>query len=101
MLRSKAGFLIPLDHIRGVRRDPEYAARSWKGWRLCGTGFPDVISAGWYYKEGRHVFWDVVNPQNAVTINLADEAYSELIVEVADPDAAVSLIRDATANFSR
>jgi hypothetical protein len=92
----KSKFLIPLDHVKDVRRDPEHAGRSWKGWRLCGTGFPGVISAGWYYKEGRHVFWDVVNPQNAVAIDLADEGYSQLIVEVADPDAAVSLIRGST-----
>jgi hypothetical protein len=39
----------------------------------------------------------VANPQNAVAIDLTDEGYSQLIVEVADPDAAVSLIRGSTA----
>jgi hypothetical protein len=43
----------------------------------------------------------VANPQNAVAIDLTDEGYSQLIVEVAGPDAAVSLIRDATANVPR
>jgi hypothetical protein len=71
-----------------------------RGGGSCGAGFPGVISAGWYYKEGRHVFWDVVNPQNTVAFDLADKGYSQLIVEVADPDAAVSLIRDATRQFS-
>ena len=48
--------------------------------------------------KGQHVFWDVANPQNAIAIDLTDEGYSQLIVEVADPDAAVNLIRGATCN---
>jgi len=32
------------------------------------------------------------------TIDLTDEGYSQLIVEVADPEAAVNLIRGATCN---
>ena len=44
------------------------------------------------------MFWDVANPQNAIAIDLTDEGYSQLIVEVADPDAAVNLIRGATCN---
>ncbi len=88
----KSSFAIPLAHVVGVRRDPEGAARWWKGWRLCGTSMPGVIAAGWYYKDRRHVFWDVSNPQNAIAIELAGKGYSRLMVEVADPDAAVALI---------
>jgi hypothetical protein len=94
-------FLIPLDHVRDARRNLEDALQWWKGWRLCGTSIPGVIAAGWYYKDGRHVFWDVAKPQNAITVDLLNEGYSQLIVEVADPDTAVSLIRGATGNFPR
>jgi hypothetical protein len=97
----KSRFLIPLDHVRDVRRDPEDAMQWWKGWRVCGTAVPGVISAGWYYKDGRHVFWDVTSPQNAIAIDLINEGYSQLIVEVADPDAAISLIQGATGNLPR
>ena len=97
----KSSFVIPLEHVGDVRRDPEDAGQWWKGWRLCGTAFPGVIWAGWYYKDGRHVLWDVARPQNAIAIDLVNEGYSQLIVEVADPDAAVSLIRGATGNFPR
>ena len=85
---------------RGVRRDPEDALRWWKGWRLFGTAFSGVIWAGWFYKDGRHIFWDVSKPENAIAIDLVNEGYSQLIVEVADPATAVSLIRGATGNFS-
>ena len=84
---------------RGVRRDPEDALRWWKGWRLFVTAFSGVIWAGWFYKDGRHIFWDVSKPENAIAIDLVNEGYSQLIVEVADPAAAVSLICGATGNF--
>ena len=93
----KSRFLIPLDHIRNARPGLEDAMQWWKGWRLFGTSVPGVISAGWYYKGGRHVFWDVSKPQNAIAIDLVDEGYSQLIVEVANPDAAINLIRSSTA----
>ncbi|HTQ24277.1 MAG TPA: hypothetical protein VMI09_06240 [Candidatus Binataceae bacterium] len=95
----KSRFLIPLAHVGGVRRDPEDAGRWWKGWRLFGTAFPGVVWAGWFYKDGRHTFWDVSKPENAIAIDLINEGYSQLIVEVADPDEAASLIRGATGNF--
>ena len=96
----KSRLLIPLNHVSDVRRDPEDAVRWWKGWRLCGTSLPGV-AAGWYYKDGRHVFWDIGKAQNAIAIDLVNEGYSQLIVEVADPEAAVSLIRGATGNLPR
>jgi hypothetical protein len=39
------------------------------------------------------VFWDVHNPENTVVIEPKDERYNELIVEVADPQAAVELVK--------
>ncbi|HEY2524884.1 MAG TPA: hypothetical protein VGI29_07485 [Candidatus Binataceae bacterium] len=62
-------------------------------------GLSGGIWAGWFYTDGRHIFWDVSKPENAVAIDLVNEGYSQLIVEVACPDAAVSLIRGATGNF--
>ena len=34
------------------------------------------------------------NPDNTVVIQLKDERYNELIVEVADPKAAVELVKN-------
>jgi hypothetical protein len=41
------------------------------------------------------VFWDVHNPEKTIVIDLHDERYNELVVEVDDPDAAVKLIQNA------
>ena len=52
-------------------------------------------TAGTFYQDGKRVFWDVHNPDNTVVIELRDERYNELIVEVADPNAAVELVKSA------
>jgi hypothetical protein len=88
----KSSLEIPLQHIAGVRADPGFA-RGWcHGLRMPGTYIPGVITAGTFYQHGQRVFWDVHNPDNTVVIELRDERYNELIVEVADPGAAVLLI---------
>ena len=56
---------------------------------------PGVITAGTFYQDGKRVFWDVHNPEKTIVIDLHDERYNQLIVEVADPQAAVSLIHSA------
>ena len=91
----KSSLELPLAHIAGVHADPE-AARGWyHGMRMPGTNVPGVITAGTFYQDGKRVFWDVHHPEKAVVINLHDERYNELVVEVNDPDAAVKLIQNA------
>lgn len=88
----KSSLEIPLQHVAGIRADPEVARSWWHGWRVPGTSIPGVITAGTFYQDGKRVFWDVHNPENTVVIDLRDERYNQLIVEVADPNAAVALI---------
>ncbi|HYV74595.1 MAG TPA: hypothetical protein VFB24_10085 [Candidatus Binatia bacterium] len=91
----KSSLEIPLVHIAGVRADPETARGWYHGIRMPGTNVPGVITAGTFYQDGRRVFWDVHDPEKTVAIDLHDERYSQLIVEVADPDAAIKLIQSA------
>ena len=91
----KSSLEIPLVHIAGVRADPE-AARGWyHGIKLPGTNLPGVITAGTFYQDGKRVFWDVHHPEKTIVIDLHDERYNELIVEVDDPASAVNLIQNA------
>jgi hypothetical protein len=62
---------------------------------MPGTNIPGVITAGTFYQDGKRVFWDVHNPDNTIVIELEDERYAELIVEVVNPNAAVELIKTA------
>ena len=87
----KSSITVPLQHVVEIRQDPE-VTKGWRhGWRIPGTGIPGVITAGTYYKGGQRAFWDVHNPDRAVVIDLRDEPYNRLIVEVADPEAAIAL----------
>lgn len=91
----KSSLEIPLVHIAGVRADSE-AARGWyHGIKMPGTNLPGVITAGTFYQDGKRVFWDVHRPEKAIVIDLHDERYSQLVVEVDDPEVAVQLIQSA------
>jgi hypothetical protein len=91
----KSSLEIPLAHIAGVRADAEVARGWWHGIRMPGTNMPGVITAGTFYQDGNRVFWDVHNPEKTIVIDLHDERYSKLVVEVVDPQAAVNLIHAA------
>ena len=89
----KSALQIPLVRIAEIRTDPDVAHGWWHGLRMPGTNIPGVLTAGTFYQDGKRVFWDVHNPDNTVVIELRDERYNELIVEVAVPQAAVELVR--------
>ena len=91
----KSSLEVALIHITGVRTEPEAASGWYHGIRMPGTNVPGVITAGTFYQDGKRVFWDVHHPEKTIVITLRDETYSELIVEVSDPEAAVRLIQKA------
>jgi hypothetical protein len=89
----KSTLEIPLEHVTGIRADSEVARGWWHGLKLMGAELPGVLTAGTFYQQGKKIFWDVHNPEKTVVIGLSHEKYDELIVEVADPSAAVSLVQ--------
>lgn len=93
----KSRLSIPIQHVRGARFDPGVAHGWWKGLRAPGTYIPGVIAAGTFYREEKRIFWDVHDPERTIVIELEDERYDELIVEVKDPEAAVHLIQEQVA----
>ena len=89
----KSSLEVPLSHVVGAEVDPE-VARGWrKGIRAAGTHVPGVITAGTFYQEGERVFWDVHDPQKTVVIQLRDERYARLVIEVEDPRATAAAIQ--------
>lgn len=91
----KSSLEIPLQHVRNARADPTVARGWYHGLRMPGTNIPGVLTAGTFYHHDQRVFWDVHNPENTIVIELHDEQYNELVVEVSDPRAALELIRGA------
>jgi hypothetical protein len=85
---------IPLANVRGATADPGIAADP-KGWRGPGTSVPGVITAGTFHHDGERIFWDIHNPAKAVVIELNDERYARLIIEVENPADTVALVEKA------
>jgi hypothetical protein len=86
---------IPLEHILSVRADPEPARGWWHGLRLPGTQIPGILTAGTFYQSDGAVFYDVHDPERTIVLDLDHEHYKRLVIEVADPAAAVTLLRTA------
>jgi hypothetical protein len=86
---------IPHANVRSVRADPTIARGWWKGIRAPGTHLPGVIIAGTFYQDGKRIFWDVKEPEKTIVMDLMDDRYDQLIVEVADPPEVVRTIQDA------
>jgi hypothetical protein len=85
---------IPLNHVTRIRGAADEIPR---GIRIPGTHLPGVIAAGTFYDGGEKAFWAVHNSERAIAIDLHDEEYSMLVLEVADPDATIQDIERALA----
>ncbi|MEU7874346.1 hypothetical protein [Dactylosporangium sp. NPDC049140] len=92
----KSRLAIPLANVRGATADPGIA-REPRGIRAPGAYIPNVITAGTFHLDGEKVFWDVHDARKAVVIELADERYARLVIEVEDPRAVVALVEKAVS----
>ena len=91
----KSSLEIPLRHVASARADASIARGWWHGIRMPGTNIPGVLTAGTFYQDGKRVFWDVHDPEKTIVIDLHDERYNELVIEVENPEMTVSMIRSA------
>jgi len=95
VLAFKSQLTVPRSHIVGVRQDPAAAQRI-EGMRALGTSVPGLVKAGTFYLDHqashKPTFVDVVKPENVLVVELRDEEYQQLLIEVADPVAVVALL---------
>lgn len=87
----KSSLIIPLANVRGATVDPGIV-KDPKGVRAPGTHVPGVITAGTFHLDGERVFWDVRDAARAIVIELRDEQYARLVIQVDDPRTTVELI---------
>jgi hypothetical protein len=87
---------IPLDHIKDVHTDPSPKMGWFQGLKVLGTDIPNIFRAGSFYQDGGWVFWDVRHPDKTV-VELHDEKFQRLVVEVSDPAATVALLKQSAA----
>ena len=91
----KSRIVVPLAHVRGATADPGMM-REPKGLRAPGLHIPGGAVIGTFHRDGEATFWDVSKRARAVVIELADEAYNRIIVDVADPRGIATAINRAT-----
>jgi hypothetical protein len=92
----KSRLTIPIAHMRGATVD-RGIAHDPKRWRGPGTYFPGVIVAGTFHQDGEKIFWAVHDKDKAVVIELEDDTYQRLVIEVDDPRSTVELIERSVA----
>ena len=93
----KSRLIVPLGNVRGATADPGIV-REPKGLQAPGTHVPGVVVAGSFYADGQRVFWDVHDADKAIVIELGDEKYARLVIEVDDPRGTVDMIEKAVGH---
>ncbi len=87
----KSQLTIPADNIINAHQNME-SIKGWHGWRAPGTSIPSIITAGTFYKDGNKIFWDVSNIANCIIVDLKDEDYKQLIIEVENAADAIKIL---------
>ena len=92
----KSRLVLPLEHVVGARRDRHLRAEGpWLGAGRTDALLDYAVAAGPMTVHGRREFWDVHDPDRAVTIDLVGERYQRLVVEVRDPAAVMDAVNAA------
>lgn len=91
VLALRSELTVPLKHVVIAKADPD-AVYLPKGLKGPGTRVPGIIYAGTFHKDGEKVFWDVVESKNAIVIELKDDEFKKLVVEVNNPKESIELI---------
>lgn len=93
----KSELTIPFENIINAHQDTE-SVKGRKGWRLPGTSIPSIITAGTFYKDGNKIFWDVSNIENCIIVDLKDEEYKQLVIEVENLTDALQVLNTELIN---
>ncbi|MCB0988263.1 MAG: hypothetical protein H6519_06435 [Microthrixaceae bacterium] len=87
------GIDVPVSSVSAVGVAERNAVRI--GFRMPGTYLPGVMTAGTYRSHGEKDLWLVGRAPRVVVISLHDEAFTNVVVQVEDPEAAVEALRAA------
>jgi hypothetical protein len=93
-LAFKGRLEFPVGHLVGAWYEPQARERRNLGLRMPGTALPGLVAGTYLSDEGRS-FWVYGTGDNAVVLELREEPYDYLVVEVADPQATVAALRAA------
>jgi hypothetical protein len=101
LLAFKRPLAIPLAHVRRVDRATGGPEERWQSFLGLGTWLPGVVGAPRFHHASGPVFWNVSDPAKAIVVQLQQERYSRLVIDVADPDVTIATVRAAIAGQTR
>lgn len=94
LLALKNKMSIPIKHIKSVYQNEKYL-ENWSGTKVVGTHIPGGLRAGTFSRNSMQYFWAAKNIKNALIIDLSDESFEQLIIEVENPQECMDLIDQA------
>jgi hypothetical protein len=84
---------VSLAHVRGVEPAPEGIRP--RGLRAPGSYWPGLIAAGTYRRRSGKEFWSVRDRSRAIVIDVENDAYDRLVLQVPDPGETIEQVRRA------
>ncbi len=87
----KSQLTIPAKHIVKAYSN-EKNLSDFVGIRMPGTQIPGIITAGTYLVEDGTIFCDVTKQDRSIVVELADEKYKRLVIDVADKEEAIAML---------
>lgn len=88
-----SGVDVPLDNVIDVGVHEKRGLL--RGFRAPGTYLPGFMTAGTFRSRGEKDLWMVGRADKVLVIELAEERFRHVIVQVEDPEAAVEALRAA------
>ena len=96
VLALKSHLSVPLSEVSGVEvMSLEDARAQGQGIKGAGAHIPGVFRAGSYRTSGSWQFWYVGHADRVLVIDLSDDRYERLVLEVDDPQAMADRINAA------
>lgn len=87
----KSQITIPKDNV--INAYPNEENLNWiEGLRMPGTHIPGLITSGTYILKDGTIFCDVSDHQKSIVIELKDEYYKKLIIEVENVETAINTL---------
>lgn len=87
----KSLITIPKENI--ISAYPNQENLNWiEGLRMPGTHIPGLITAGTYIVKDGTIFCDVTDQNKSIVVELKDEHYKKLIIEVENVEEAINLL---------
>ena len=87
----KSRLTIPIENV--IKAYPNKESLNWfLGLRMPGTHIPGLITAGTYLVRDGVIFCDVSNHANSIVVELQDEHYSKLFIEVENLEESLEIL---------